>query len=80
MSSPTKDTKTEAVMATSAPKAAAVKPKKLPGKPLRRIIYEWLYKPKDGVPTSKTFENYLSILIIANVACMILETVPALAP
>lgn len=82
MSTPTKGTKTEAAAANaaSAPKATAVKPKKLPGKPLRRIIYEWLYKPKDGVPTSKTFENYLSILIIANVACMILETVPALAP
>ena len=82
MSTPTKDPKTEAATAkaTPAPKATAVKPKKLPGKPLRRIIYEWLYKPKDGVPTSKTFENYLSILIIANVASMILETVPALAP
>jgi voltage-gated potassium channel Kch len=82
MSTPTKDTTAEAAAATAAPapKKAPVKPKKPAGKPLRRIIYEWLYKPKDGVPTSKTFENYLSILIIANVASMILETIPALAP
>jgi voltage-gated potassium channel Kch len=82
MSTPTKDTTTDSTAAktASAPKKAPVKPQKPAGKPLRRIIYEWLYKPKDGVPTSKNFENYLSILIIANVACMILETVPALAP
>jgi voltage-gated potassium channel len=82
MSTPTKDTTVESAAATPAPspKKAPVKPQKPKGKPLRRIIYEWLYKPKDGVPTSKNFENYLSILIIANVACMILETVPALAP
>jgi len=82
MSTPTKDATSESAAAktTTAPKKAPVKPQKPAGKPLRRIIYEWLYKPKDGVPTSKTFENYLSILIIANVACMILETVPALAP
>ena len=82
MSTPTKDTTIESTAAkiAPAPKKAPVKPQKPAGKPLRRIIYEWLYKPKDGVPTSKNFENYLSILIIANVACMILETVPALAP
>lgn len=82
MSTPTKDTNIDsgAENAAPGPKANAVKPKKIAGRPLRRIIYEWLYKPKDGVPTSKTFENYLSILIIANVASMILETIPALAP
>ena len=82
MSTPTKDTTTESTAATTAlaPKKAPVKTQKSAGKPMRRIIYEWLYKPKDGVPTRKTFENYLSILIIANVVCMILETVPALAP
>lgn len=82
MSTPTKDTITEAAApgTAPAPKKAPVKPSKPAGKPLRRIIYEWLYKPKNGVPTSKSFENYLSILIIANIACMILETIPALAP
>jgi len=82
MSTPTKDTTTESTAATTAlaPKKAPVKTQKSAGKPMRRIIYEWLYNPKDGVPTRKTFENYLSILIIANVVCMILETVPALAP
>ena len=82
MSTPTKDTTPESATATTAPapKKAPVKPQKPAGKPLRRIVYEWLYKPKGGVPTSKNFENYLSILIIANVASMILETIPALAP
>mgnify|MGYP006269881389 FL=1 len=85
MSTPTKDPNTEAAApatapeSTVAPKKAPAKPKKPAGKPLRRIIYEWLYKPKNGVPTRKSFENYLSILIIANIACMILETIPALA-
>lgn len=82
MSTPTKDMTPESATATTAPapKKTPAKPQRPAGKPLRRVVYEWLYKPKDGVPTSKNFENYLSILIIANVACMILETVPALAP
>lgn len=82
MSTPTKEQTTESAAAAEAPapKKTPVKPKKPAGKPFRRIVYEWLYKPKDGVPTSKNFENYLSVLIIANVACMILETIPALAP
>ena len=82
MSTPTKDMTPESATATTAPapKKTPAKPQRPVGKPLRRVVYEWLYKPKDGVPTSKNFENYLSILIIANVACMILETVPALAP
>ncbi|MEN9708213.1 MAG: hypothetical protein RIQ68_621 [Pseudomonadota bacterium] len=81
MSTPTKDTITEAAAPgpAPAPKKAPTKPSKPAGKPLRRIIYDWLYKPKNGVPTSKNFENYLSVLIIANIACMILETIPALA-
>lgn len=84
MSTPTKDPTTEASTPSATPAPEAKKPsakaKKPAGKPLRRIIYEWLYKPVDGVPTSKNFENWLSILIIANVASMILETIPALAP
>jgi voltage-gated potassium channel Kch len=86
MSTPTKDTKTEtsaaaatAATPAAAPKKAPVKTSKPAGKPFRRIVYDWLYKPKDGVPTRKTFENYLSILIIANLACMVLETIPALS-
>jgi voltage-gated potassium channel Kch len=84
MSTPTKDTQAQetaapAPAATAAPKKTPSKPQKPAGKPFRRYIYEWLYKPKDGVATSKKFENYLSILIIANIACMILETIPALA-
>ena len=53
MSTPTKDTTTESTAATTAlaPKKAPVKTQKSAGKPMRRIIYEWLYKPKDGVPT-----------------------------
>jgi voltage-gated potassium channel Kch len=84
MSTPTKDPSLERAPGTTestpAPKNPAAKPKKPTSRPLRRIIYEWLYKPKDGVATRKSFENYLSILIIANVASMILETIPALAP
>ena len=79
MSTPTKETTIESGPAP-APKKAPLKAKKPARKPLRRTIYEWLYKPKDGVPTSKNFENYLSILIIANLASMILETIPALKP
>ena len=83
MSTPTKDPNTEAAApatapeSTVAPKKAPAKPKKPAGKPLRRIIYEWLYKPKNGVPTRKSFENYLSILIIANIAIMLFELIPS---
>lgn len=83
MSTPTKDQTTDTPSAEQASGVTAktpLKAKKPARKPFRRTVYEWLYKPKDGVPTRKTFENYLSILIIANVASMILETIPALAP
>ena len=72
MSTPTKDPSLEtaagAAESAPAPKNPAAKPNKPTSRPLRRIIYDWLYKPQDGVATRKSFENYLSILIIANVA------------
>ena len=80
MSTPKKDEPKEAQAPAAKPAPAKTAAKKPAGRPLRRIIYEWLYKPKNGVPTSKKFEDWLSILIIANIASMILETIPALAP
>ncbi len=81
MSTPTKDPATDAPgAAPAAAKNASVKAKAPARKPFRRIIYDWLYKPENGVPTNKNFENWLSALIIANIASMILETIPSLAP